>query len=145
MSKVSAVSQGRLSLTLRLAGGLSIGAGLLHAALAPEHFQEWWGYGSFFVVVALYQVTYGVALLNFRGTRFLATPFLASGMMVNAALIGMYVVTRTAGVPYFGPLAGERESVGTLDVISKLMEVGLVACAYMGVCTESHKFQTRTQ
>ena len=30
----------------------SLAAGI-HLSVAPEHFDEWWGYGTFFVVAAL--------------------------------------------------------------------------------------------
>jgi hypothetical protein len=37
---------------------LSLIAGLIHLWVMPEHFQEWWGYGTFFLVAALAQVAY---------------------------------------------------------------------------------------
>jgi hypothetical protein len=44
-----------------------------------------------------------------------------AGAIVNIAVIGLYIVTRTAGIP-LGPEAGEAEGVGVPDTISKLFE-----------------------
>src|SRR5918911_173768 len=39
-----------------------LGAGVVHLLVAPEHFQEWWGYGCFFLVLATFQTLYGLGL-----------------------------------------------------------------------------------
>lgn len=104
-----------------LAAALSIGAAVLHAWVAPEHFQEWWGYGTFFALTALAQGVFAIALLR-TSWRWL----IPVGIAVNLFFIALYVVTRTAGIPLIGPHAGEVEPVGGVDVVSKLMELGLV-------------------
>jgi hypothetical protein len=40
------------------AAALSLVAGLVHLGVAPEHFEEWWGYGVFFLVASAAQVFY---------------------------------------------------------------------------------------
>ena len=108
--------------TLIPAGALlSVVAALVHASVVREHFDEWCGYGVFFVVVTLAQVLYA-PLLIFRPYRWV----LFAGIVGNLAVIGLWVVTRTEGIPLFGPEAGEVEAVGTPDVISKLAELLLV-------------------
>lgn len=107
------------------AAALSLGAAILHAWVAPEHFREWWGYGTFFVAVALAQGLYGVALLG--RFRYWLLP---AGIAMNLLFIAIYVVTRTAGIPLLGPHAGEVEPVGGVDVLSKLMELGLVVALF---------------
>lgn len=52
---------------LYLAGALSLVAALAHLWVTPEHFEEWWGYGVFFLVAALVQGLYGAALLRCPG------------------------------------------------------------------------------
>ncbi|CAA9448537.1 MAG: hypothetical protein AVDCRST_MAG02-653 [uncultured Rubrobacteraceae bacterium] len=47
---------------LRVAAGLSLVAALAHVWAMPEHFAEWWGYGGFFLVVAVAQGLYVQAL-----------------------------------------------------------------------------------
>jgi hypothetical protein len=104
---------------------LSFGAAILHAWVAPEHFREWWGYGTFFWVVALAQGLYAIALLG--RFRYWLLP---AGIAMNLLFIAIYVVTRTAGIPLLGPHAGEVEPVASIDVVSKLMELGLVVALF---------------
>ena len=42
---------------------LSLIAGLIHLLVMPEHFEEWWGYGTFFLVAAVAQIGYVPILL----------------------------------------------------------------------------------
>jgi len=87
----------------------------------PEHFREWWGYGAFFLVVALAQWFYALALLRWpRQSTFLI------GITGHLTIIGLYIVTRTTGIPLFGPHAGEVEDIGVVDLTSKLAELALV-------------------
>ena len=44
--------------TLYAAATLSLLAGLIHLWVTPEHFEEWWGYGVFFLVAAAAQILY---------------------------------------------------------------------------------------
>lgn len=101
---------------------LSLLAALFHLWVMPGHFAEWWGYGAFFLVAAAAQALF--ALLVLRAPQ----PWLLrAGIVGNLAIIALWVVTRTVGVPVFGPHAGEVEAVGRLDVASKLAEAALVA------------------
>jgi hypothetical protein len=90
--------------TLYVAAALSLVAALVHLWAMPEHFERWWGYGAFFLFVAIAQGFYGVALL-----RWSRPPFFLLGVTGNLAVVILYVVTRTVGVPFFGPHAGEVE------------------------------------
>ena len=107
--------------TLYLAAVLSVAAAMAHLWAMPEHFEEWWGYGVFFLAVALVQVLYGAALLRWPGRQLLML-----GVGLNLAVLGLYIVTRTIGVPFFGPHAGEVEGVGILDLSAMVVEVALV-------------------
>ncbi len=104
------------------AAALSLLAGLLHVSAMPRHYAEWWGYGMFFLVVAIAQMLLGDGLLYRPRQRL----FLA-GLIGNLAVISLYVVTRTAGIPFFGPHAGEVEAVGAIDLASVVAEAALVA------------------
>ena len=119
---------------------LSFGAAAIHAVVTPEHFEEWWGYGGFFLVATLAQVIFGILMLvqtrryakmadgertGANGsTRFLCI----AGILGNAVIIAMWLVTRTVGIPFFGPHAGEVEEIAGLDVASKVIETMLVMC-----------------
>lgn len=100
---------------------LSFGAAVIHAWVMPEHFREWWGYGTFFLVTAIAQGVYSIALL-----RLPRRWFFTIGIAGNLAIIGLYVITRTHGIPLFGPHAGEVELVGVIDTLSTFIEIVLV-------------------
>ena len=108
--------------TLYAAAALSLVAALIHLLAAPEHFEEWWGYGVFFVASAVAQGAYAAVLLCRPRSGF----FLA-GIAGNLAIVALWIVTRTAGIPFFGPHAWEVEGVGTLDLSATAAEVALVA------------------
>ncbi len=104
------------------AANLSLIAALIHAWMGPEHLEEWWGYGLFFLASAVFQAGYAVAVVR-RPTPAL----LRLGIVVNLAIIVLWAWTRTIGIPLFGPHAGEVEAVGAIDIVSKLAEAGVVA------------------
>lgn len=119
---------------VKWAGGLSIAAGLLHGILAPDHLAEWWGYGLFFLLAAVLQGLFGVRLLSHLsavkdapGRIFDADgsrrSFYLLGIGGNVAVIALYVVTRTVGIPFFGPAAGTTEAVTVFGVVTKSVEV----------------------
>ena len=116
----------RVPLAALLAALASLGTSAIHIAVAPEHFEEWWGYGLFFVVVALFQAFYGFGLLSPNVRILRERPYLVTGLFAHMMLIQFYVITRTVGIPLFGPHAGEAEAVGVLDLISKMLEVAAV-------------------
>jgi len=56
------------------------------------------------------------------------------------AVVLLWLVTRTAGIPLIGPHAGDVEAAGALDLTCTLSEVGIVAglgaLAMRGLATE---------
>jgi hypothetical protein len=102
---VSSTAAGRIGATgrertLYAAAALSLLAGLLHLWVTPEHFEEWWGYGAFFVVAGAAQILY-------------------------VPIVVLYLLTRTVGIPLFGPEAGEVEGFGLVDVSATAAELGI--------------------
>lgn len=128
-------AKGRLRRLERAAGSVSIAAGAVHGVAAPEHLEEWWGYGLFFLAAGAAQILFGLALLTRAirpeswGPRWKEAlrALYASGIVGNLLIILLYVITRTVGIPFFGPEAGEREPVGFIDVVSKALELVLIA------------------
>jgi hypothetical protein len=103
---------------------LSVGAAAIHFAVVFEHFAESTLYGVFFLVISWAQIIWPVILL-WRPSRL----WLWLGIAGNAAVIAVYAASRTAGLP-FGPDLHSAESVGALDVVSCVLEFGLIAvCA----------------
>ena len=100
---------------------LSVIAGLIHLWVMPEHFEEWWGYGTFFLVAAAAQMGYVPLLLRWPNRTVLSL-----GIAGNSAIILLYLLTRAVGVPLFGPEAGEVEEVGLVDVCATASEAAIV-------------------
>lgn len=105
---------------LYAAAALSLLAALIHLWVTPEHFEEWWGYGAFFLVAALAQVLYAPLVLVWP-TRIV----LLLGIGGNLAIVVLYLLTRTVGIPLFGPGAGEVEGIGFIDLCATTSEVGI--------------------
>ena len=123
----------------RTAAILSAVAAAIHAAEAPQHFTEWWGYGAFFVVAAAAQAVLAILLAiglpsarasasapTALGRSLTAGRIVRAGVAGNAAIVGLYVWTRTIGVPLIGPEAGEIESLNRSGVVATAIELLLV-------------------
>jgi hypothetical protein len=103
---------------------LSAGAAATHFAVTFEHFAEYTLYGVFFLVISWAQMIWPAVLL-WQPSRL----WLRLGIAGNALVIAVYAASRTVGLP-FGPDLHHAESVGALDVVSCVLEFGLiVGCA----------------
>ncbi len=100
---------------LALAAFASLGAGVVHAAIAPEH-RDWWASAAFFVALAAFQVGWAAFVLLRSAPR----PVLLLGAAVNLAALGTWLVSRTTGMP-FGPHRGEAEPLARADAIASLL------------------------
>ena len=118
--------------------GLSGAASVVHGIVVPEHLIEWWGYGAFFLIATTAQLGYAI-LLALQPWRYDETgEFLPehgastaqwlymAGIAGNAAIITLYMVTRTVGIPLLGPEAGQVEALTPISVLSKLLELALI-------------------
>ncbi len=108
---------------IRLLAALSLVAAGIHAWVVPEHVEEYWLFGAFFVVVTLFQAAWAAAVLRRPTAR-----VLGAGVAVSAAILAVWVLSRTAGLPV-GPEHWEAESVAALDVVAGIAELGIVAFA----------------
>jgi hypothetical protein len=106
--------------TLYAATALSFVAALVHFWVTPEHFEEWWGYGAFFLVAAAAQLLYIPVVL-----RWPTRAHLLAGIAGNLAIVALYLLTRTVGIPLLGPKAGEVEGIGFADVCATTSEIGI--------------------
>jgi hypothetical protein len=128
------------------AATLSIGGGLVHALATGEHLAEWWGYGVFFIFAALAQICCGL-IYFIQPWRYDETggnrsdeeaapygrPWFLAGIAGNSAIILLFLITRTVGIPFFGPGAGQAEPLTLLGVLSVIIETGIVACLTLAV------------
>mgnify|MGYP000206242543 CR=1 FL=1 len=118
---------------LYAAATLSMTAAGIHLWAAPEHLAEWWGYGTFFLITALAQGLFGVAILRWPGRS-----LFFAGIAGNLGIVAFYIITRTAGIPFAGPHAGIVEAAGALDLTATVAELALVA-ALVALAGETRK------
>ena len=124
--------------------GCAWAAGVIHLAVAPEHFREARVVGAFFVIVALAQL--GLALLLLRG---IGVKVLIAAVVAQVGIICLYVASRTVELPFVPahglhqsdhlPVAGavgngvpifpgsRVEPVGVLDMACLVAELALLA------------------
>lgn len=102
---------------------LSSGAAAIHYAVIDTHFEEWWGFGVFFVGSGLAQLAWAVIAVTWP-----SRPLFWLGVLGNAAIVALWIVTRTAGT-LLGPDPYEPEPVGLADGIATGFEVVIVLVA----------------
>jgi peptidoglycan/LPS O-acetylase OafA/YrhL len=135
------------------AAGLSIGALVAHAIDAPDHITEWWGYAAFFVTAGAFQFFYGFGLLlqpwryddagdeRSDGERH-GRPYYMLGLILTASIIVIYIVTRTTGMPFFGPGAA-AEVVTPLNLLPIIEDVPLVYCLARLYVASGSRYRTK--
>jgi len=96
-------------------------AGVIHAAVVPEHLAEQWAFGAFFILAAVFQIAWAIVLV-LRPTAIVIT----TGVLANGAIIAVWALSRTIGLP-IGPEAWMPEPVSTVDVTATSAELLLVA------------------
>jgi hypothetical protein len=106
----------RPSTATALAGALTLGAGLAHAAAATDHAGDDTAV-VLFVLAAAAQVVLGAAVLLRPSSR-----VLLGAVAVNTAAAVAWTVSRTAGLPPVMGLGG-REAVGAADVATTAAEL----------------------
>lgn len=117
-------------LAARCAATASIGAAVIHLAVAPMHWRDWLPSGVFFAAIAIFQLTWAVLAWS-RPTKWV----LAAGILANAAAAALWVTSRTVGIS-FGPHAGQPEAVETAGICALLLQLYVImgsAWAWMRV------------
>jgi hypothetical protein len=102
----------------------SVGAAVIHFALAPEHLAERTRDGVFFLVVAWLQLAVAAALYRWRGRP---EPWLAAGA-VNGAVLLVWLGSRTIGFP-----ETSHTSVGFPDGLAAGLEAVVVLAAVVAL------------
>lgn len=105
-----------------VAAVLSVGAAAIHAVVVPAHLSEDLLYGVFFAVVAGAQGSWAVVTVLQPHPR-----VLLAGLVGNLAVVSLWLVTRTAGIPV-GAGARRTEPLGLLDTSCGALELGVVVC-----------------
>lgn len=131
---VAQASSERLDIAVYTTAAISLAAALIHLWATPEHLVEWWGYGVFFITVALAQGLFGVALLRWQSQG-----LLLAGIVGNLSVVLLYLMSRVSGMP-LGPHAGKVEQAGTLDMAATASEVVVVILLVSLLGGASRKF-----
>ena len=103
---------------------LAAAAGIIHAKAFIDHAPHYWLYGAFFGVLAYAQVLWAFAVYRRPGDR----RWLMPAALVSLAVVGLWIVTRSVGLP-FGPWAGRAEPFGITDItasVNELLLAGLI-------------------
>jgi hypothetical protein len=95
----------------------SVGCSVTHAAVGPEHFHEATAFGVFFLVASALQAAWAVLIARRADRRLLAI-----GAAGNAAILVLWAVTRTVGLP-IGPEVWHPEAVTAPDLFASLLEL----------------------
>lgn len=111
-------------------------AGLAHAVSTPDHWRWWRASGVLFALLTVVQC--GLAYALWR--RWKPSLVLAAGVVTNAAVVLLYVFSRTVGVPGAPPIyahgghggagrpivPGAVESIGPFDLYTLAAELVLL-------------------
>jgi hypothetical protein len=114
----------------KFVGVCVIVSGGAHGLVTQQHFQEWWGYGVFFLATAICLIGFGLALITDAiDPRYMPGDvnrirrlMYAVGTVGIVGVLALYVITRTSGIP-LGPGSGSVESVGVIDLVAKATEL----------------------
>ncbi len=107
-----------------LLGGMLVGAAVIHAAVVPEHLDEWLAAGVFFIALTTAELAVAGLLLTGHGGR----RILLAAAAVSVIPLTAWLWSRTLGLP-FGPEPGVTEAVGVPDVLACVLEVGALLAA----------------
>jgi hypothetical protein len=134
--------RGRVPLRARsesalLLASLAWAAAIMHAAACAQHVAEWPLAAGFFGALAVAQLGLGAWVWARADTA-----ALIAGAAGSGAVLALWTVTRTAGLP-FGPEAGHPESVGVLDVVAGADELLFAACAVALMHDRGHLLRHR--
>jgi hypothetical protein len=113
-----------LTLTIALS---SMAAAAIHFAVVGDHFDVGLVHGLFFVLVAWAQVLWGAAVLVSPRPA-----VLAAGIAGNAAIVVVWALSRTVGVPV-PPDPWTPEAVGVADLVATGLELTVVAGAIVAL------------
>ncbi|HWW52640.1 MAG TPA: hypothetical protein VNY84_02635, partial [Acidimicrobiales bacterium] len=95
----------------------SLGASVIHAAVCPAHFREATAFGVFFVVASALQAAWALLVLRRAGRTLLMVGFVG-----NIAVVGLWAVSRTVGIPV-GPDVWHPEAITGADSLATTLEL----------------------
>jgi len=121
-SAVVLVGRPQVGVVLAAAALCTAGAAAIHFSVTSEHFREWWGFGLFFLCAAWAQLVWAAVVVRVESQTLLLV-----GLVGNLAVVLLWLVTRTVGLP-FGPDPGEIETLGWADGVTSSLELVAALC-----------------
>jgi hypothetical protein len=100
---------------------LVFASSFIHSVVIAVHFEEFWLFGALFAATTCLQAAWTVLIYGDPLNRRL----LLAGAVGNGALVVVWAISRTSGVPV-GPRPWRPEAVGVVDVLSTLDELAAV-------------------
>ncbi len=117
---------------LALAAGLAFMCGLIHAGAAVDHFDELPLYTVAFGVLAATQMLWAALIVRRPSNRLLLL-----GGAFNLAIVGLWIVSRTVGLP-IAARPWTPETVGVADLVESCSEVAVVLAVWsVGLSTRA--------
>lgn len=117
---------------------LAVATAVIHFAVAGSHFQQYWMYGVFMLVVAWLELLWAAAVIV-RPSRLV----LGAGVILNVGVAVVYIITRTVG-DIVGPGAGTPEAAGFGDVLCTVFDVIVAAgCVALLVSRADRQIERR--
>jgi hypothetical protein len=121
-------------IVLLLVAAVAFIDGVIHIGAAVDHFGEFPIYTLAFAVLALVQIAWATMILR-RPSRLV----LLSGCAFTVSIVGLWVVSRTIGVP-IAPRAWVPEEVGVADLVETVGEIATVIAVLSLVLSSRHRF-----
>jgi hypothetical protein len=109
-----------LASVMVLTAGVSIVAGMIHIRASIDHAQEFLLYAPVFALLAALQIAWGASVVRGCSRR-----VLLAGSVLNLAVIGLWVASRTIGVP-IAARPWVPEPVGAPDLMATVAEAVIV-------------------
>lgn len=103
-----------------IAAALSFGAAAIHLSVIQSHLDQDILFALFFLVTGWFQMLWPLAYFLRRSSTVAVI-----GLVVNLGITGVWVVSRTVGVP-FGSTPWVPEAVGVPDLLATALELGIV-------------------
>jgi len=118
---------------------LSFGAGAVHLVMVPQHAQASMRTGLAFAVAGWFQIAFGAAILAAPRRLWL---WLAVG--ANALFVGLWVVSRTAGLPGWTGDGGV-ETAKSADLLCVGFEIAIIVVAAAALLFAPRRFERWTR
>ena len=98
---------------------MMLSTGIIYFVAASETESSAYVEMTLFVVSGCAYIAVGLWMAKSKGSR---SPYMVA-IVGSLALIGLYILSRTVSLP----IVGLQEDVGTIDILSKVLRIGIVA------------------